>query len=256
LYADLALPTKYGGIMRNKHIKRVSIASVAAIAGLILGYSMMQTKPIVKNNMVKAVPDTLLVKTNETGLTQSDLDSVSSEINEELASLRNQINMLNSNQQALQTDIENLPLMFDESDIKDDQDVKVDDEFQLSTTSPMPIEQKVQVQQELLEQTFYEQEPDPEWANETLAALYSSFESEEMQGIHLVEASCASTLCQMDLAIGQDALMEESLQHLAHHRSWDGATFVAANKNGQIKIYFARDGHDLPNPDAGEPIQQ
>nr|WP_320190750.1 hypothetical protein [uncultured Desulfobacter sp.] len=239
--------------MLKKHIKRVQVISVAVVAALILGYVMLQTNSPEKNNIVKAAPQSPLLRANKAGLTQSDLDNVSGEINEELALLRKYLGALRANQQALRTDIENFQATSTANNFQDDQDVKNDDETQLSTTSPSPVEQKVQEQETMLEQAFYAQEPDPEWAGETLDKLYASFESEDMQGIHLVDASCASTLCQMDLAIDQDASMEESLQHLAHHRSWDGATFVAANKSGQIKIYFARDGHDLPNPDTDEP---
>lgn len=243
--------------MLNKHIKRVQVISAAAVAALILGYFMLQSNSPEKNNMVKPAPDSLLSSANKAGLTQSDLDNVSGEISEELALLRNHLDVLRANQQALKTDIENFqptPVANNiNDDQKDDQDVKEDDDIQLSTTSPIPVEQKVQQQEVMLEQAFYAQETDSEWAGETLDKLYAGFESEEMQGIHLVDASCASTLCQMDLVIDQNASMEESLQHLAHNRSWDGATFVAANKSGQIKIYFARDGHDLPNPDTDEP---
>ncbi|MCG8550506.1 MAG: hypothetical protein MI799_08915 [Desulfobacterales bacterium] len=239
--------------MPNKSIKRVQIISAAAVVALILGYVMLQANSPEKNNKVKPAPDALLSSANKAGLTQSDLDHVSGEINEELALLRNHLDMLRANQQALKKDIEDFQPAPVANNIQDGQDVKEGDDIRLSTTSPIPVEQKVQQQEVMLEQAFYAQEPDPQWADETLDKLYAGFESREMQGIHLVDASCASTMCQMDIVIDQDASMEDSLQHLAHHRSWDGPTFVAANQSGQIKIYFARDGHDLPNPDTDEP---
>lgn len=239
--------------MLKIHIRRVQVISVAAVVVLILGYFMLQANSPEKNNMVKAVPDSLLSSAKKAGLTQSDLDNVSGEINEELTLLRNHLDVLRANQQALRTDIDNFQSSSILNNVKEAPAVKEEDDTQLSTTSPIPVEQKAQEQEILLEQAFYAQEPDPEWADETLDKLYTIFESEKMQGIHLVDASCASTLCQMDLTVDQEASMEESLQHLAQNRSWDGATFVAANKSGQIKIYFARDGHDLPSSETDEP---
>jgi hypothetical protein len=102
-------------------------------------------------------------------------------------------------------------------------------------------EQKVNLTARLM------QEPvDKQWAEETINALEDAVETnEELAGMELMQATCGSTLCKLEINIGQNRPAEEIMQKLSIHRTWKGPTTFAVNNSGHAEIIFARDGHSL-----------
>lgn len=102
-------------------------------------------------------------------------------------------------------------------------------------------EQKVNLTARLM------QEPvDKQWAEETINALENAVETnEELAGIELMQATCGSTLCKLEINIDQNRPAEEIMQKLSIHRTWKGPTTFAVNNSGHAEIIFARDGHSL-----------
>lgn len=91
------------------------------------------------------------------------------------------------------------------------------------------------------------QEPvDKEWAEETISAIESVIETnEELAGIELIQTTCMSTLCKLEINIDQNRPAGEVMQKLSMHRTWKGATTFAVNSAGYAEIIFAREGHSL-----------
>lgn len=123
-----------------------------------------------------------------------------------------------------------------------------------------PVEPSDQTDQQLtLHQSYLEQlvevEPvDVEWAQQTVASIEQGLQHEDLAGIHLVDATCGSTLCQVNLAIEESLPVDEGMQRLAMHRNWDGPTFFAVDASGEVRLYFARDGYELPEmPELEDP---
>jgi hypothetical protein len=102
-------------------------------------------------------------------------------------------------------------------------------------------EQKVNLTARLM------QEPvDKQWAEETINALEDAVETNEaLAGIELMQATCGSTLCKLEINVGQNRPAEEIMQKLSIHRTWKGPTTFAVNDSGHAEIIFARDGHSL-----------
>ncbi len=91
------------------------------------------------------------------------------------------------------------------------------------------------------------QEPvDNKWARETTSAIESAFETnEELAGIEVIQTTCMSTLCKLEINIDQNQPAEEVMQRLSMHRTWKGATTFAVNSSGRAEIIFAREGYSL-----------
>lgn len=87
---------------------------------------------------------------------------------------------------------------------------------------------------------------DHEWAQNTIADVEASLAHTELSGIELVDASCGSTLCRLDMSLTKDKTIEESMEKLSLHRSWQGSTTFSVDAQGNARIYFARVGHQLP----------
>jgi len=100
------------------------------------------------------------------------------------------------------------------------------------------------------EQQLTGEEVDQEWAGEMMDTLQTGFRKEALAGIDLVNATCGSTICQVDLLIGADISVEDGMQRLMQHRPRDGATFFSVDADGVARLYFARDGFELPDPEA------
>ena len=133
--------------------------------------------------------------------------------------------------------------------LKKDTDINQVQEVLREEKTPEQVEEAMQGMQATFEQQLQIESVDTEWASETIASVQESFSNEELSGIDLVDVSCGSTLCKVNLEIAPDLPMEESLQLLSTHRSWDGATFVSVDENGQPKLFFARSGYELPQGD-------
>ena len=109
------------------------------------------------------------------------------------------------------------------------------------------FEQKVARQQSLYEARLMTEEIDQEWASNTLAQVEETLSSDNLSGLDLVEGTCGSTLCQLRLSANNGMDFEESMQRLSVDRSWEGPTFFSVDGEGNIHLFFARAGHDLPD---------
>ncbi|WP_290578310.1 hypothetical protein [Ketobacter sp.] len=108
------------------------------------------------------------------------------------------------------------------------------------------VEQQVQRQQSLYEAQLMSEAVDMEWADATLAKVETALISDEFKGLDFVEGNCGATLCRVKLSANQNVPMEESLQKLSVDRPWNGPTFVSMDSMGNVSLFFARDGHQLP----------
>ncbi|MBR9909667.1 MAG: hypothetical protein GYB33_04845 [Gammaproteobacteria bacterium] len=120
----------------------------------------------------------------------------------------------------------------------------VDDDT--TVPSAEAVEAELYSRQILMEELLNNQAVDVPWAETTLSRVKSGFEHEQLTGFNLKESRCGSSLCKLEVSIDPKLTPEEGLQRLSTHRSWDGATFVKANASGQTELYFAREGHPLP----------
>lgn len=108
------------------------------------------------------------------------------------------------------------------------------------------VEQQVQRRQSLYDAQLMSEAVDMEWADETLAQVETALTGDDFKGLDFVEGNCGSTLCRVKLNANQNVPMEESMQRLSVDRPWDGPTFVSIDSMGNVSLFFARDGYELP----------
>ena len=155
---------------------------------------------------------------------------------DELVALRKQLSRLSQEQVAMRQQVDSLPeSMASEPELDP-----------IGAQAEEQAETKMWQQQAVLEDNLRNEELDAEWARETLVKIEEGFHHEELAGVHLIDAACASTLCQVDLSIDSDIPVDEGMQRLSIHRPWDGPTFFSMSADGIARLYFARDGYDLP----------
>ena len=117
------------------------------------------------------------------------------------------------------------------------------------------MEQRVWLQQTMLDERLRSEAVDAEWAEQTVSAIAEGFRHEELSSIRLIDSRCGSSLCQVELSIDEDMPIEEGMQRLSVHRPWEGQTFFSISADGVASIYFAREGHELPEvPDYPESL--
>ena len=162
-------------------------------------------------------------------------DSITS-LHNKLATIHHQLTTLTAEQASMRHELDGLYRTESLPDIG----------TEFVSVSHEQIETGLQKQQAFFEKRLGEEEIDTEWAKKTIAVLDESFQHEELSGINLVDATCGSSLCQLDLAFDEDIPIEDGMQRLSVHRPWDGPTFVSVTEGHQPKIFFARDGHELP----------
>ena len=155
---------------------------------------------------------------------------------DELVALRKQLSRLSQEQVVIRQDVDSLPESMDAEPEMDAVGAQAEEQ----------AETKMWQQQAVLEDNLRNEELDEEWAQETLVKIEEGFHHEELAGVHLIDAACASTLCQVDLSIDGDIPVDEGMQRLSIHRPWDGPTFFSMSADGIARLYFARDGYDLP----------
>ena len=159
------------------------------------------------------------------------------DLHKELAAIRDQLTTLVAVQASMRHELDNLHWSESPETPSDP-----------APESPDNVEQGMRQQEVFLEERLEQEEIDSEWAQETLARLDEGLEHEELFGVNLINATCGSSLCQVDFAIDQDVPIDEAMRRLSVHRPWNGPTFVTASADGQPKIFFAREGHELPQP--------
>ncbi len=155
---------------------------------------------------------------------------------DELVALRKQLSRLSQEQVAMRQHVDSLPESMTSGPELDSIGAQAEEQ----------AETKVWQQQALLEDNLRNEDLDAEWAQETLVKIEEGFHHEELSGVYLIDAACGSTLCQVDLSIDSDIPVDEGMQRLSIHRPWDGPTFFSMSADGIARLYFARDGYDLP----------
>lgn len=157
-------------------------------------------------------------------------------LTDELVALRKQLSRLSQEQVVMRQHVDSLPESMDAESEADPVGAQAEEQ----------AETKMWQQQAVLEDNLRNEELDEQWAQETLVKIEEGFHHEELAGVNLIDAACASTLCQVDLAIDSDIPVDEGMQRLSIHRPWDGPTFFSMSADGIARLYFARDGYDLP----------
>ncbi|BFM04893.1 hypothetical protein [Halioxenophilus aromaticivorans] len=117
---------------------------------------------------------------------------------------------------------------------------------QADEESDFAIEEKMHHRQSLYQAQLLSEAVDVEWSDETLAQIEESLLTESLEGLDFMEGECGTTLCQIKMRANENLPVEESLQRLSVDRPWDGPTFMAVDSTGNVDLFFARDGHDLP----------
>lgn len=161
--------------------------------------------------------------------------------------IEQRLTALTRNQERMQRELDRLSQRpFEETDIQDDPDTESPDAAAAAGAA------YANRMEEGLEQQLIHEKVDERWADEMIQAVHEGFRKEVLAGIHPVDATCGSTICQVDLLIDGDLSVEESLQRLMYHRPWTGSTFFSAGADGVARIYFAREGLELPTPPESE----
>ncbi len=162
---------------------------------------------------------------------------------EALAGIGKRLTALANNQERMQRELDRLAQrQAEDTDVQDDQGIESTD------TAEAAAEAYALKTEETLEQQFIREGVDTQWAGEMMNTLQDGFLKEELAGIDLVDSACGSTICQVNLHFDADTSVEDGMQRLMHHRPWDGPTFFSVNADGLARIYFARDGFELPAP--------
>ena len=161
---------------------------------------------------------------------------------DQLSAINTQLTSLTRAQASLRQDLDNLP-QWASSDFEPAQsEAEAVPEAQIQEQ----IQQRVWLQRTMLEDRLRSEAVDSEWAEQTVAAIVEGFQNEELSSVHLIDSTCGSSLCQVDLSIDADIPIEEGMQRLSVHRPWEGQTFFSVGADGVARIYFAREGHELP----------
>ena len=93
---------------------------------------------------------------------------------------------------------------------------------------------------------FHSETVDTDWAWETENWLHDSFQqNDELQGLTLVDARCASTLCNAIVRLDDSIPEHDAASLISRHRPWKGHT-IMKRVGGELQIFFARDEHALP----------
>lgn len=196
----------------------------------------LETRSDIVARFPKSSAPTLIAqnKSDDPGLAEREL------LRQELARLQSQLDELSKFQASLQVSVDDVL----SDDGSDDLSLAHDND------QTQHIEEAIEQQQIAIDTRLYQEDVDQEWALETERALNEALASEALQGIEFVSSSCGSTLCKVELSIDPNLSPEVAMQKLSHHRSWDGPSFVKLDEDGLVQIYFAREGHELPNIDA------
>lgn len=165
---------------------------------------------------------------------------------DQLSAINTQLTSLTRAQDSLRRDLDNLP-QWASSDFEPAQsEAETVPEAQIQEQIDEQLQQQVWQQQTMLEGHLKSEAVDSEWAEQTVAAIAEGFQNEELSSVHLIDSTCGSSLCQVDLSIDADIPIEEGMQRLSVHRPWEGQTFFSVGADGVARIYFAREGHELP----------
>ena len=216
----------------------VGLTAVAALAAVGAQWLRAPEPVVVPQQPVAASGEKAFAQSDVIRKSEADWEEPQAigHLGEDLIALRTQLTRLAQEQRAMRRQLDSLPestLPGPESD----------------PMGPDPAAQtdaRVLQQQTLLDDSLRSEAVDAEWAESTLARIEEGFHREQLAGIQLIDAACASTLCQVELSIGPDLGVEESVQRLSLHRPWDGPTFFSMATDGTARFYFARDGYDLP----------
>lgn len=134
-------------------------------------------------------------------------------IAEQLSAINTLLTALTRTQAMLRQDLDNLT-QLSRSDVEPAQS---DTEAVPETQVQDQIEQRVWLQQTMLEDRLRSEAVDTEWAEQTVAAIAEGFQNEVLASVHLIDSACGSSLCQVELSIDAGIPIEQGMQRLSVH---------------------------------------
>ena len=178
---------------------------------------------------------------------RSDLEQLAAKVNSELALLRSQLALVSRNQASLAQHVDQIA----RADSEDLQAATRDKEAAAPELTPEEeiarTEAHVKAQIDSIEGTMLAEEADPKWASSAQIALDGAFQSEEVEGLKLINAECRTTLCRLELSLDGSTLAEENFRRLVYFSPWQGESFFQINhESGEASVYLAREGYSLP----------
>lgn len=163
------------------------------------------------------------------------------ELNDQMAALKNELTQLQASVQPPVADAE--PLSAEEVERQEEQ-----------------ASAAIQAQESELEQTLVAEQLDPEWSQGAVTSWTEVFRKEgmkeEIKEIELGNIECRTTLCRVELTPTDPArgaiAFEQGFRKLMHFTPWQAPGFgKIENPEGQAPVavfYMAREGHALPEP--------
>jgi hypothetical protein len=160
--------------------------------------------------------------------------------------LKAEIAALRSSQRALATKVRSIHLEQEaerEADPKNENQAEqpIDDKASAEFAEARIMEQK-----NLLQETFDQEPPDPQWAQEATELVEQRYSTEEFAGVFL-GASCKTSLCRIDLQLPEDERMRSALNAVTLKVPWSSPGFAHVDlATSRTTFYLARKDHKLP----------
>jgi hypothetical protein len=118
-------------------------------------------------------------------------------------------------------------------------------------------ESKTHDREELLQSMAQNNESNPEWSMEASQSIYEAFSGDENNSIHLENVECGAMLCQASLYLDSITDFEDSYSEILNRSPWPGQGFASIDEeSGRVEFYLAREGHELPNIEDGNTVDE
>lgn len=131
------------------------------------------------------------------------------------------------------------------------QEIDLQEQASQTELTPEQMQQRVDDMLEshvaLIEETLQTEAPDPQWSGTAQQSLHEAFHSANIHGVTLEDAVCQTTLCRLKFNFDAQTSSDEGFRALQDAVPWEAAGFSRIDdETGEIEVYLAREGHDLP----------
>lgn len=99
-----------------------------------------------------------------------------------------------------------------------------------------------------LAQALEREGEDPSWSAEAERQLAARVQGGNIAGAQLIDASCGTTLCRVELALPVERVTERTPWDLHMLAPWRGGALVSMGQGNPatVVVFVAREGHRLP----------